>query len=95
MFIASLALACGSWSRSTRLFQGLYTGWWYLAINNAPNMDFTGVTGQRHPWGYCITALVLFATAMAHRWWYTERVAAQRLLGRFRGRAAAEKAVAA
>jgi hypothetical protein len=53
MFIASLAIACGSWSRSTRLFQGIYTGWWYLAMNNVPNMDFTGITGQRHAWGYC------------------------------------------
>jgi hypothetical protein len=93
-FIASLAIACGSWSRSTRLFQGLYTGWWYLAMNNAPNMDFTGVTGQRHAVGYCATAAILFASAMAQRWWYTERAAALRFLGMFRGRPAAEKAVA-
>lgn len=94
MFIASLAIACGSWSRSTRLFQGIYTGWWYLAMNNVPNMDFTGITGQRHAWGYLLTATVLFTSAMAQRWWYTERAAALRLLGFFRGRPRAEKAVA-
>jgi hypothetical protein len=94
LFIASLAIACGTWSRSTRLFQGVYTGWWYLAMNNAPNMDFTGITGQRHAWGYLVTATVLFASAMAQRWWFTERAAALRFLGLFRGRPRAEKAVA-
>jgi hypothetical protein len=93
-FIASLAIACGTWSRSTRLFQGLYTGWWYLAMNNAPNMDFTGVTGQRHPWGYFVTGGILFASAMAQRWWYTERAAALRTMGWFRRGMAARKAVA-
>jgi hypothetical protein len=94
MFIASLAIACGTWSRSTRLFQGLYTGWWYLAMNNAPSMDFTGITGQRHAWGYAVTAALLFASAMAQRWWNTERAAALRVFGLFRGRPHGEKAVA-
>ncbi|ABF41799.1 hypothetical protein Acid345_2798 [Candidatus Koribacter versatilis Ellin345] len=80
-FIASLALACGTWSRGTRLFQGLYCGWWYLAMNNAPNMDFTGVTGQRHFVGYAFTAALLFASAFAQRWWSTERAAVLRVLG--------------
>ena len=95
MFIASLAIACGSWSRSTRLYQGLYTGWWYLAMNNAPNLDFTGVTGQRHAVGYVGTAVVLFLSAMAQRWWNTERAAAMRMLGVIRsGRRAETKTIA-
>ena len=87
MFIASLAIACGTWSRGTRLFQGLYPGWWYLAMNKAPGMDFTGVTGQRHAFAYLVISGILFASAMAHRWWNTERAAALRILGMFRGRA--------
>jgi hypothetical protein len=92
MFIASLSIACGTWSRSTRLFQGLYTGWWYLAMNNAPNMDFTGVTGQRHAVGYCVLALGLFSAAMAHRWWNTERAGAMQLVGVFRSQPREKKA---
>jgi len=80
-FISSLALACGTWSRSTRLFQGLYCGWWYLGMNNVPNMDFTGVTGQRHAVGYAIAAAILFGSAFAQRWWITERAAVMRVLG--------------
>jgi hypothetical protein len=95
MFIASLAIACGTWSRSTRLFQGLYTGWWYLAMNKAPNMDFTGVTGQRHAFGYVALALGLFGAAMAHRWWNTERAAAMRVLGMFRSQPSAKNTVTA
>ena len=94
MFIASLALACGTWSRGTRLFQGLYAGWWYLAMNNAPGMDFTGVTGQRHAAGYSLVALGLFASAMAHRWWNTERAAALQLLGLFRSPSATKELAA-
>lgn len=87
MFIVSLAIACGTWSRGTRLFQGLYPAWWYLAMNNVPGMDFTGVTGQRHALGYFVLAGVLFASAMAQRWWNTERAAALRMFGAVRGHA--------
>lgn len=73
MFIASLAIACGTWSRSSRLFQALYTGWWYLALSNAPNLDFTGITGQRHSFGFTVLSLGMLASAMLHRWWATER----------------------
>jgi hypothetical protein len=93
-FISSLAIACGTWSRGTRLFQGLYSGWWYLALNNAPGMDFIGVTGQRHAIGFTVTAAMLFGSAMAQRWWNTERAAAMRALGMFRTRRPSEKAVA-
>lgn len=94
MFISSLATACGAWSRGPRLFQGLYAGWWYLAMNNVPNMDFSGITGQRHALGYLATATVLFASAMAQRWWYTERAAALRVFGVFRTHRRSEKAIA-
>ena len=86
MFISSLAIACGTWTRGTRLFQGLYPAWWYLALNKAPGMDFMGITGQRHALGYAIFSAALFASTMAHRWWNTERASALQILGLLRGR---------
>ncbi len=44
VFIPSLALACGVWSNTPRLFEALYVGLWYLALNGAPFADFMGLT---------------------------------------------------
>jgi len=46
LFIPSLALALGSWSGSSKLFEVVYTMWWYVGpMNQVPALDFTGASG--------------------------------------------------
>jgi hypothetical protein len=86
IFIPSLALACGVWSNTPRLFEVLYVTWWYVAVNGAPFADFVGMTPQSSPLTYILLGAVLFAPAMMRRWWDVERGPAQRVLA-FRQRA--------
>ena len=42
-FIPSLALAFGVWSTTSKLFEAVYTIWWYIGpMNKIPALDFTG-----------------------------------------------------
>lgn len=42
-FLPSLALALGLWSGTSKLFEGLFTMWWYVGpMNHVPGLDFTG-----------------------------------------------------
>jgi hypothetical protein len=44
LFVPAFALALGVWSGSSRLFEALYTLWWYVGpMNHVPGLDFTGV----------------------------------------------------
>ncbi len=46
-FIPSLALACGVWSGGSKLFEALYTVWWYVgALHHVPGLDYTGVVAS-------------------------------------------------
>jgi hypothetical protein len=43
LFIPSLALALGVWSGSSKLFEALYTVWWYVGpLHQLPSLDFVG-----------------------------------------------------
>ena len=43
LFIPSLALALGVWSDSSKLFEALYTVWWYVGpLHQVPSLDFVG-----------------------------------------------------
>ena len=43
VFLPSLALALGIWSGTSKLFEGLFTMWWYVGpMNHVPGLDFTG-----------------------------------------------------
>ena len=43
LFIPSLALALGVWSGSSKLFEALYTVWWYVGpLHQVPSLDFVG-----------------------------------------------------
>lgn len=43
VFVPSLALAFGTWSRSSRLFEVLYLFWWYIGpVNAIPALDYGG-----------------------------------------------------
>lgn len=47
MFIPSLALALGTWSGSSRMFEVVYTFLWYLGpINHVPTLDYMGITPE-------------------------------------------------
>jgi hypothetical protein len=80
LFVPSLALACGVWSTSPRLFEALYCMWWYIAVNGAPFADFVGMTPHSSPSTYTALGVALFAAAMLRRWWDVERGPAQRVL---------------
>lgn len=80
VFIPSLALACGVWSNTPRLFEGLYVGLWYLALNGASFADYMGLTTQAPAVSFLVAGLCLFAAALVRRWWDVERGPAQRML---------------
>jgi hypothetical protein len=65
LFVPTLALALGVWSGSSRLFEAVYTLWWYAGpMNHVPGLDFTGMA--RWQFGtpfYGLAALALLATA--------------------------------
>jgi hypothetical protein len=59
LFVSAFALALGVWSGSSRLFEALYTLWWYVGpMNHTPGLDFTGMA--RSPFS---TPFYLLATA--------------------------------
>jgi hypothetical protein len=72
LFIPTLALALGIWSRSSRLFEIIYLIWWYLCINELPAFDFMGITSQiantKIPLIYLGMTLILLAFAFGGRW---------------------------
>jgi hypothetical protein len=67
VFIPSLALACGVWSNTPRLFEALYVGLWYLALNGAPFADYMGLTPQAPATGFLVLGCCLFAAALLRR----------------------------
>jgi len=80
VFIPSLALACGVWSNTPRLFEALYVGWWYIAVNSAPFADYMGLNPNSSPVRFLVLGCCLFTAALLRRWWEVERGPAQRLL---------------
>lgn len=68
-FIPSLALACGVWSGGSKLFEALYTVWWYVgALHHVPGLDYTGVVGaSARPALYAGMTLVLLGAAWMGR----------------------------
>jgi hypothetical protein len=46
LFIPSLALALGVWSKSNRLFEVVYVCMWYLAMNGHKEIDFFGANSS-------------------------------------------------
>jgi hypothetical protein len=82
IFIPSLALACGVWSNTPRLFEAFYVGLWYLGVNGAPFADFMSMTPYSEPAKFLVWGAVLLGMAMLRRWWDVERGPAQRMLAR-------------
>jgi hypothetical protein len=70
-FIPALALACGTLSGGSRLFEALYLMLWYVGpLNHVPALDFIGTTVQPsadHGGRVAAAALLLFVTALVAR----------------------------
>jgi hypothetical protein len=68
-FIPSLALACGAWSGSSKLFEALYTVWWYIGpADHAPWFNFANLSAvPGHVTLYGVLIAVLIAAALAGR----------------------------
>jgi hypothetical protein len=68
-FIPSLALASGVWSGGSKLFEALYTVWWYVgALHHVPGLDYTGVVAaSARPGIYAGLTLMLVGAAWMGR----------------------------
>jgi hypothetical protein len=72
LFIPSLALALGSLSGSSKLFEIIYMLWWYFGpMNHLPMLDFMSVTknaiAMHVSFMYAIAAVVLLVLAFVGR----------------------------
>lgn len=68
LFVPSLALALGVWSRSNKLFEVLYATWWYIGpVNKVAALDFTGLSGSSFALFYLVIATGLLVMAFVGR----------------------------
>jgi hypothetical protein len=68
IFIPSLALASGVWSRTSKLFEILYMVIWYLGpLNKVPGLDFIGSHSNGHPQIFIPFSIALIAFAIFGR----------------------------
>ena len=69
LFIPSMALAMGVWSGSSKLFEAVYTVWWYLGpLHQMPSLDFVGGTRASSSAGlYLVLAAGLLLAACLGR----------------------------
>jgi hypothetical protein len=71
-FIPSLALAFGTWSGSSKLFEVTYLLLWYVGLlEHTPSLDFAGISAESItrgiPWVYFGVATLLLGIAVAGR----------------------------
>jgi hypothetical protein len=68
-FIPSMALALGIWTGNSKMFEALYTVWWYVGpAHQIPGLDFMGITpASSTPGLYAVAALFLVMTAYWRR----------------------------
>ncbi len=69
LFIPSLALALGIWSGTSKVFEAVYTVWWYIGpAHFTPGLDFLGSTpASARASLYLIMALALLAASYLGR----------------------------
>lgn len=68
VFIPSLALVCGVWSGTSKLFEVVYVVLWYIGpLNRVPTFDYIGVTGAQ-PLLWFTVGLLLVIMAIIGRW---------------------------
>jgi len=78
LFIPTLALALGVWTASSRPFEGIFTGLWYMGpLNRIPGFDFTGGANGpdtvKYACLYLVLTSVLLASAIFSRRWQLRR----------------------
>jgi ABC-type multidrug transport system permease subunit len=71
-FIPSLALALGTWSGTSKLFEAVYTAIWYIGpINKIPALDYAGAASQSIASGmpavFLLVSLILLGVAVIGR----------------------------
>jgi hypothetical protein len=65
-FVPALALACGTWTNGSRLFEALYLFWWYAGpLNRVPALDYMGASGELHTTGITVSYAILTCTLIA------------------------------
>ena len=70
LFIPSLALALGVWTKSSRPFEALFTALWYSGpLNRVPGLDFTGGANGGHTVEYACVYVLLAAGLLAAAFW--------------------------
>jgi hypothetical protein len=70
LFIPSLALSLGVWSGSSKLFEAIYTVWWYVGpLHQIPGLDFVGGSRASSSPGLYLTlaAGLLLASSLGRR----------------------------
>jgi hypothetical protein len=69
LFIPSLALALGVWSGTSKLFEAIYTIWWYVGpLHHTPGIDFMNLNGHvRNTAYYAAASGVLIMAAFLGR----------------------------
>jgi hypothetical protein len=66
LFVPTLALALGVWTKSSRPFEGLFTALWYIGpLNHIPGFDFTGWANGSQTYKYAMVYLALTAVLLA------------------------------
>lgn len=72
LFIPSLALAMGTWSGSSKLFEVVYLLWWYVGpLNQQETLNFMGAGENVRVdllWAYWIGTGILIVLAILGRW---------------------------
>jgi hypothetical protein len=68
VFVAALSVACGVVTGGGKLFTGVYTTQWYLAINGAGFLDFSGAFGGGLGLGARTAYLAAAAAALLIAW---------------------------
>ena len=62
-FIPSFALACGIWSGSSKMFEAIYTVWWYIGpAHQLPGIAFMATSPASSTPGIYAVATVLLVT---------------------------------
>ena len=69
LFIPSMALALGIWSGTSKVFEAIYTVWWYIGpAHHTPTLDFLGTTPESARANlYLIMAAALLAASYLGR----------------------------
>jgi hypothetical protein len=69
LFIPSLALALGVWGGQSKVFEAMYTAWWYIGpLHHVPGLDFMGTTAaSTNPMRYLLVSAALLASSYVGR----------------------------